>query len=110
MGRSKETGVAEGTIRVMVLGTEIDVDVEMGYTVSTPADPGRLSGPPEDCYPPTGAEWDLAETFDATIDGFSFTGRIANCRDAEMDALDSLVEQAIAEHEEDPRQYEKDDD
>lgn len=35
-----------------------DREVEINYT---PGDPGRLSGPPEDCYPPEDPEWELAE-------------------------------------------------
>ncbi len=33
-----------------------------GFTF-TPEDPGRLTGPPEDCYPPTPAEIELFDLF-----------------------------------------------
>lgn len=35
------------------LYVEVEVDLSVDYT---PGDPGRFSGPPEDCYPPEGDE------------------------------------------------------
>ena len=31
------------------------------FGVFTPSDPGRTYGPPEDCYPPEGAEFEIEE-------------------------------------------------
>jgi len=45
----------------------IEIPVKVRVTYYSPADPGRLSGPPEDCYPPEAAEIGFeiigAETF-----------------------------------------------
>ena len=42
---------------------EDGMEVTVGYTV-TPYDPGRTSGPPEDCYPPEGGEAEIVYVLD----------------------------------------------
>ncbi len=41
----------------------INDDDELTATVvmTNPGDPGRLSGPPEDCYPPEGPEFEVSD-------------------------------------------------
>ena len=41
-------------IRTLLIG-DAEHEIEVGATI-TPFDPGVLSGPPEDCYPPEGGE------------------------------------------------------
>lgn len=43
-------------------GSEVDLTVT--YTI-TPYDPGRINGPPEDCYPPEGGEVEIVSVTDA---------------------------------------------
>jgi len=44
---------------IFVLGSEaIEWEVSIDMECTYPGDPGRLSGPPEDCYPPEGPEFE----------------------------------------------------
>lgn len=36
-------------------------DIEVGIEIDTWPSPGRLSGPPENCYPAEAAEWHIEE-------------------------------------------------
>ena len=40
------------------LGDLGEQEVRVGYTYA-PGDPGRISGPPENCWPPEGAEYEI---------------------------------------------------
>jgi len=76
---------------------ELNDGVEATYLVTfsvSPGSPGRLTGPPEHCYP---AEWPEVEVFDAVR-----TDRPWVTSRAEMDALyeDADLVDACAEHAE----------
>jgi hypothetical protein len=47
-------------------GGEHEMEARVAYTY-LPGDPGRLSGPPEDCYPPEPAEVDIRSVFIRTM-------------------------------------------
>ena len=44
------------------------------FGVFTPSDPGRTYGPPEDCYPPEGAEFEILNIVVKAKDGLPLNG------------------------------------
>jgi hypothetical protein len=64
----------------MMITLKVEIDV-------IPEDPGRLFGPPEDCYPPTPAEYDLSDIYcpEAMLD---LTGKVH----IDVDALEEIME------------------
>lgn len=70
-------------------------DVEHTYEITVdfyPGSPGKLSGPPENCYPPEDPEFDLISVKDEK--GHTLT-------DAEVEALkidDETLEAAVLDH------------
>jgi len=76
---------------------ELELDIDGNVTSY---DPGRLSGPPEDCYPPEGGE---AEIESVTLDGKRWDGTLTKeeldaveeqLREAAQDAYDAAMEDA----------------
>ena len=68
---------------------EWEVSVEMDCTY--PGDPGKLSGPPEDCYPPEGPEfeWDEVQVF---------VGEHTIMKTKSAKALQALLGDAVSDH------------
>lgn len=64
-------------------GNEVDCRVEFTYY---PGDPGRLSGPPEDCYPPEPPEFEICRVL---VDGNDV---IELLDEAALDALALRIE------------------
>lgn len=54
------------TVNVEIADTEIELEVEFEYT---PEDPGKLTGLPEDCYPPEPSELELQQIEYSAEDG-----------------------------------------
>lgn len=86
-------------IRVKVDCPECSEAVDVEIRVTSSGSPGRYNGPPEDCYPAEGAEWEIvhdAETCERC-------GRIVPA-DYSAEAMDPQdVAFAIADAEEDRR-------
>lgn len=59
----------------------------------TPGDPGRLSGPPENCYPPDPAEVDVTEL---TCDGTDMSPLLGSevATEIECRIIDTIEEEA----------------
>jgi len=80
-------------------GNEHELDVNV-YANVTPGDPGRLSGPPELCYPPADAEVeDLEFDFDtipAALDAYIYERITQDAARRAEDARDD-AEEARAE-------------
>lgn len=79
----------------LALGQDRDVRLWYYYT---PADPGKLSGPPEDCYPPEDAEVEFVK-FEVIWEGKAYELPLEM---VDPDALNSCT-QSIIEYEEDAR-------
>ncbi|HNR90723.1 MAG TPA: hypothetical protein PKM65_20475 [Spirochaetota bacterium] len=45
------------------VSVEVELDLELEIEDYMPPSPGRLSGPPEDCYPPEDSEFDIAKAY-----------------------------------------------
>ena len=41
-------------------------EINVLVKITSLGDPGRLSGPPEDCWPPEGAEWEIVKVREIT--------------------------------------------
>lgn len=70
----------------------------------SPGDPGRTYGPPEDCYPPTGGEWDgdvTRVTRDDTGAVVAWDALPQATQDAACDLLTDAAEQAWREDDSD---------
>lgn len=91
----------ETTIALMKDNEEVETEVTVVYSY-TPGSPGKLSGPPEDCYPPEGPEVDIEAVYrtdDETKTDLSSA--------LDESTLDSMREQACSEAEDyDRGQYE----
>ena len=74
---------------ITILDLEFDVVVD-SYTSY---DPGRTSGPPEDCYPPEGGEIEWHVDEDHPIGEF-----IQAALDSNSDWVESVEEQIFAEY------------
>lgn len=82
---------------------EVSFEDEIGHCVAfdvtyTPGDPGKLSGPPENCYPPTGPDIDIenlrvnlgkGKTRKLTAEDFKAIG---------VEDEDELVEKILKDH------------
>ena len=69
-------------------------DLDLHVTGSYAYDPGRCSGPPENCYPP---EEDM--NYNITLGGIPWDGDLSTL---EQDALESLIRESLDEDYEDP--------
>ena len=63
----------ETTNYTIYLGDLGEQEFLVGYTYA-PGDPGQVSGPPENCYPPEGLEIELISL---RLDGRPVTGQLA---------------------------------
>ena len=83
-----------GTLVAMFLDrdkepVEWEVSVELDCT--SPSDPGKLSGPPEDCYPPESAEFEWTEVH-------IFVGPHTIMKSKSYKALELLLGSAVLDH------------
>lgn len=66
---------------------EVDIEVRASYYY----DPGKISGPPEDCYPPE-SEFEIRDTT-ITVSGVEFSDKeFALCFPKASDFLDTIIE------------------
>lgn len=67
----------------------IEIELDVKVLRFSPADPGRLYGPPENCYPPESAEVDFDLFHDGELVNLDFF------TDLEMDSITEQVIEAI---------------
>ena len=73
----------------------VEIPVTVRVTSYTPGDPGRLSGPPENCYPAEAAEF---ETVEFLADGTPVPECVRDLIDWEY--VEQEIEEKINEREE----------
>lgn len=79
-------------------GGDLDLHLMGDYA----SDPGRCSGPPENCYPP-----EESLNYKLTLNGLPWEGDLSL---SEQDDLESYIRENIEEDDsEDPREYEEED-
>jgi hypothetical protein len=97
-------GTASGTIKTFLLGEELEIDVDVGFNVTSFGYPAKTYGPPEDCYPAEGPEFDLDDTFTAQLPGgVLLTCSVSECSDQVIRQLEEIVFQSMADSD-DPRE------
>lgn len=72
-----------------------DSELLIEYT-RTPYDPGRLSGPPEDCYPPEGGDVEIINVYAIGAGG---TRSVYAATDAQLDEWATEIEQSPSEED-----------
>lgn len=88
---------ATGQLTVSILGTEVVVDVEAKYRVTSLGHPAQLHGPPERCYEgePPEFELDPAPFITCRIDGQRFPVDVRNVSMKNLDKICDMVYQDI---------------
>ena len=83
----------------------VEVEVEINANI-LPYVPGKLSGPPENCYPPEGGECD---DWSLTLDGQPLSDKDFEEMGGNLDSLRSSVEESAAQEQADADYYGPDD-
>ena len=90
----RKTFTKDVSVELIIDGNSVEVMATIQFT-TTPYDPGRISGPPEKCYPPEGGEIDgptvVALVYPAISSRPGTTGRPA----IKLDCPDWLAETII---------------
>ena len=84
-----------------ILTVYADDDVETEYDIEAswvPYDPGKISGPPENCYPPEGG---YAEDVTVKFKGVEIKEIEWAARGIKQDDIDAALEEAVAQDDRD---------